>query len=101
MAEEFNKLGYLDLLNKQRSKPKVPNQIKPGKEQIICNYMLNYPRHGSERIANELVTQGTTISPYGVRNVLKRKILSRHLDRLFYAQKCSDNPVILKHHLRE
>jgi len=44
--KRFNKLGYPGLLNKRRSKPKMPNQIKPDKQQIIYNYIVNYPTHG-------------------------------------------------------
>jgi len=36
-----------------------------------------------------------------VYNVLKRKQLNHRLDRLFYAQDKSDNPVVTKRYLRE
>ena len=79
----------------------MPNQIKPDKEQIIYSYIMNYPTHGPGRIANELKEQGIIISPAGVYNVLKRKRLNHRLDRLFYAQEHSDNPVITERYLRE
>ncbi len=79
----------------------MPNQIKPDKQQIIYNYLVNYPTHGPGRIANELALQGVTISPTGVYNVLKRKGLNHRTDRLFYAQEHSDNPVITERYLRE
>ena len=63
----------------------MPNQIKPDKEQIILNYILNYPTHEPKRIVNELKQQGVAISYTGVYNVLRRKSLNRGLDRLFYA----------------
>jgi len=50
----FNQLGYLGLMDKEKSKPKMPNQIKPDFEAIIYNYIVNYPTHGPRRIAYEL-----------------------------------------------
>jgi len=99
--KRFNRLGYPGLLNRKRSKPKMPNQIKPDKEQIIYNYIVNYPTHGPGRIANELAIGGLIISPSGIYNVLKRKGLNHRLVRLFYAQEHSDNPVITERYLRE
>jgi len=56
----------LGLQNKEKAKPKMPNQIKSDKEQIILNYIIYYPAHGPRRIANELKQQGMTISDTGV-----------------------------------
>jgi len=97
----FNKYGYLGLKDKERSKPKMPNQIKPDFEQIIYNYIIDYPTHGPRRISNELKTQGIIISETGIYNVLVRKGLNHRLDRLFYAQEHSDNPVITERYQRE
>ena len=99
--KRFNKLGYLGLQDKVKRKPNMPNRIKPDKEQIILNYIINYPTHGPRRIANELKQQGITISETGIYNVLKRKSLNHRLDRLFYAQEKSDNPVVTERYLRE
>ena len=99
--KRFNKSGYSGLINKQKSKPKMPNQIKPEYEMIIYNYIINYPTQGPARIANELALQGITISPSGIYNVLLRKGLNRRIDRLFYAQERSNNPVITERYLRE
>jgi transposase len=97
----FNQFGYLGLMDKEKSKPQMPNQIKPDKEQIILNYILAYPTHGPRRIANELVQQGIIISETGVYHVLRRRGLNHRLDRLFYAQEQSDNPVVTEQYLRE
>jgi len=97
----FEKFGYLGLKDKQRSKPRMPNQVKPEYETIIYNYIRDYPTHGPRRISNELKAQGVTISETGVYNVLKRKGLNHRLSRLFYAQEHSDNPVITESYLRE
>ena len=97
----FSQLGYPGLLNPKRSKPKMPNQIKPDKEQIIYNYIVNYPTHGPRRISNELKAQGITISETGIYNVLRRCGLNHRLDRLFYAQEHSDNPIITERYMRE
>lgn len=97
----FKKFGYLGLMDSQRSKPRMPNQIKPDFEQIIYNYITDYPTHGPRRIAYELKVQGIHISETGVYNVLRRKGLNRRIDRLFYAQEHSDNPIITERYLRE
>jgi len=75
--------------------------LKPDKEQIILNYIIDYPTHGPKRIANELSQQEIKISDTGVYKVLKRKSLNHRLDRLFYAQEKSDNPVVTERYLRE
>ena len=79
----------------------MPNQIKPEYEAIIYNYITNYPIHGPRRISDELTQQEIIISETGVYHVLKRANLNHRLDRLFYAQEHSDNPVITKRYLRE
>jgi hypothetical protein len=94
-------LGYLGLLDQERSKPRMPNQIRPEYEAIIYNYIIDYPTHGSRRMAYELKVQGITISETGIYHVLRRKRLNHRLDRLFYAQEHSDNPVITERYLRE
>jgi transposase InsO family protein len=78
----------------------MPNSIKPDKEKIILNYIIEYPTHGPKRIANELRQQGN-ISETGIYHVLCRKQLNHRLDRLFYAQDKSDNPVITERYIRE
>ena len=88
-------------MDKERSKPKMPNQIKPDFEAIIYNYITDYPTHGPRRIAYELKEQGITISETGVYNVLRRNELNHRLDRLFYSQEHSDNPIITERYLRE
>jgi len=97
----FNKYGYLGLKDKERSRPKMPSQIKPRYEQIIYNYIIDYPTHGPRRISNELKAQGIIISETGIYHVLVRKGLNHRLDRLFYAQEHSDNPAITERYLRE
>jgi len=99
--KRFNQFGYLGLQDKVKRKPKMPNRIRKDKEQIILNYIINYPTHGPKRIANELKQQGVAISDTGIYNVLRRKSLNRRLDRLFYAQEKSDNPVVTERYLRE
>jgi hypothetical protein len=79
----------------------MPKQIKPEYETIIYNYIRDYPTHGPRRISNELRIKGIVISETGVYHVLKRKGLNRLIDRFFYAQEHSDNPVITESYLRE
>ena len=71
--KRFNKLGYLGLQDKKKAKPKMPNQIKKDKEQIILNDIIDYPTHGPRRISNELRQQGNKISETGIYHVLCRK----------------------------
>jgi len=99
--ERFSKLGYLGLQDKEKAKPRMPNQIKPDKEKIILNYVIEYLTHGPRRIANELRQQDVTISETGIYHVLCRKQLNHRLDRLFYAQEKSDNPVVTEKYFRE
>jgi transposase InsO family protein len=99
--KRFNKLGYPGLQNKEKAKPRMPNQIKQDKEKIILNYIIAYPTHGPKRIANELSQQKIKISDTGVYKVLRRRSLNRRLDRLFYTQEKSDNPVVTERYLRE
>ena len=88
--KRFKKFGYPGLVNRHKSRPKMPNQVKPEYETIIYNYITDYPTHGPRRISNELQAQGVTISETGVYNVLKRKGLNHRIARLFYAQEHSD-----------
>jgi len=97
----FHQLGYLGLKDQERSQPRMPNQIKPDLETIIYNYIIEYPTHGPRRIAYELRIQGIAISETGVYHVLKRRGLNHRLDRFFYAQEHSDNPVMTERYLRE
>ena len=99
--KRFIKFGYLGLQDKVKRKPKMPNQIKPDKEQIILDYIIVYPTHGPKRIANELKQQNIIISDTGIYRVLKRKGLNRRLFRLFFAQEKSANPVVTERYLRE
>ena len=56
---------------------------------------------GYRRISNELKAQGITISETGIYNVLRRGGLNHRLDRLFYAQEHSNNPIITERYLKE
>ena len=94
-------MGYLGVKDQERSQPKMPNQIKLDQEQIIYNYIIDCPTHGPRRIANDLKIRGITISQTGIYHVLKRRDLNHRLNRLFYAQEHSDNPVITERYLRE
>jgi hypothetical protein len=79
----LSKLGYLGLQDKEKVKPQMPNQIKPDKEKIIRNDIIEYPTHGPRRIANELNQPDITISE--IMSCRSRK-LNHRLDKLFYAQ---------------
>ena len=70
--KRFSKLGYLGLQDKVKRKPKMPNQIKPDKEKIILNYIIECPTYGPRRIANELNQKDISIIEAGIYNVLRR-----------------------------
>jgi len=99
--KRFIKFGYLGLQDKKKAKPRMPNQIKPNFEAIILNYIINYPTHEPRRIVNELRQQKIAISETGIYHVLKRKGLNHRLNRLFYAQEKSNNPIVTERYLRE
>jgi len=63
----------------------MPNEIKPEYDTIIHNYITDYPTHKPRKIAHELRQHDITISETGVYNILVRKQLNHHFDRLFYA----------------
>ena len=88
-------------MDKERSKRRMPNQIKPDFEAIFYKYITGCPTHGPRRISNELKIQGIIISETGVYHVLKRRDLNYRLIRLFYVQEHSDNPVIPECYLRK
>jgi hypothetical protein len=69
------KLSYLGLQDMKKRKPKMPNQIKQDKEQVILNYTIAYPTHGPRRIANELRQQNIIISDTWWLSCLKKKRL--------------------------
>ena len=69
----FNQFGYLGLMDKQKSKPRMHNQIKPDFEVIIDNYITEYPTHWPRRISDELKVQSITISETGVSCTKKSK----------------------------
>ena len=54
--KKFNQFGYLGLLNRQRSKPKMSNQIKPDFEMFIYNYIIDYHTYEPEELSmNSLI----------------------------------------------
>lgn len=71
--KRFIQLGYLGSVYKIKRNPRIPNRIKPDKEKIIHNYIIEYPTHGPRRIANELKQQAIKINDIRVYNVLCRK----------------------------
>ena len=62
---------------------------------------MKYPTHGPRRISNELRQQKVIVSETGIYHFLCRKSLNHRLDRLFYAQKKSNNPIATERYLRE
>ena len=100
-SERFSKFGYPGLKDRKKSKPRMPNKIKHEHETIIYNCIISYSIHGSRNIYNELKTQGIIVNETGTYNVLRRKGLNHNIDRFFYTQEHSNNPVITEEYLRE
>ena len=57
----FKKFAYLGLKDKERSRPRMPNKIRPEYGTIIYNYIRDYPTHGPRRISNKLTV--TSVLP--------------------------------------
>jgi hypothetical protein len=81
--------GVEGLLEKSRRVPRMRNRVAIETEERLLQYALEFPTHGQTRTANELLKQGVTISPFGVRSVLLRNGLASTKDRLKRLEKWS------------
>src|ERR1700722_19553109 len=81
--------GVEGLLEKSRRVPRLRNRVARETEDRILEYGLENPTHGQTRVSNELLKQGITISPFGVRSVWARNEMLCAKDRLRRLEKWS------------
>lgn len=74
--------GVEGLLEKSRRVPRIRNRVSRETEDRILQYGLVYPTHGQTRVSNELLKEGISISPFGVRSVWGRNGMLSTKDRL-------------------
>ncbi|MFC1555671.1 IS481 family transposase [candidate division KSB1 bacterium] len=80
----FKRYGPDGLRTVERRPPAQPNQTPLDVEMKILAYIDLYPSHGPVHIANELTRAGTRVNSSAVYNVLKRRNLNTHKQRLEY-----------------
>jgi len=78
-AKRFVTYGVQGLAERERAKPKMPNSTRSDIVERILSFIKKYPTYGPARIANEL---GSIVCPATVYNILRRRGLSRKIDRL-------------------
>ena len=91
-------VGGVEGLIEQRRGPKGPhpNRVEPEIEEKILAYALQFPTHGSQRVANQLRLQGIEVGPNGVRGVWSRHGLeTRHKRLLRLEQEARDETFVL------
>jgi transposase InsO family protein len=86
----FLTYGSQGLYERQRPKPKMPNSTRSDIVEKILNFIKLYPTYGPARIANEI---GGMVCPTTVYNILRRRGLSKKIDRLLALE---DIPVTVK-----
>jgi hypothetical protein len=61
--------GIEGLVEKSRRVPGLRNRGAPEIEERVIQYGLEYPVHGQSRASHQLLKQGITVSPFGIRGV--------------------------------
>lgn len=69
--------GVQGLIEKSRNAPRIGNRVAPEIEQAVLDYSLQYPTHGQQRAANELLKQSIVVSSGGVRSIWLRHGLEK------------------------
>ena len=78
-AARFVIYGTQGLYEKPKPKPEMPNRTKSDIVDKILAFIKKFPTYGPQRIANEI---GNVVCPATVYNILRRRGLSRRIDRL-------------------
>jgi transposase InsO family protein len=81
--------GIEGLVEKSRRVPRMRNRVARETEDRLLQYGLEFPTHGQTRVSNELLKEGISISPFGVRSVWARNGMLSTKDRLRRLEKYS------------
>jgi len=74
--------GVEALLDKSRRRPNYANRVDEATEQAVIKMATDFPAYGQARTSNELIKQGTIVSPSGVRSIWLRNNLANFKLRL-------------------
>jgi transposase InsO family protein len=77
--KRFVTYGIQGLTEREKSKPLMPNSTRSDIVDRILKFIKDYPTYGPARIANEI---GNIVCPATVYNILRKRGLSRKIDRL-------------------
>lgn len=82
IKELYETGGEAALQEVSRSKPNHKNRVAQETEARIVAFAIEYPAYGQVRASNELMKEGITLSPAGIRGVWLRNDLETFKKRL-------------------